>query len=415
MLPERDFDLACHCSVHGWGGALTFARGLAAALGRLGYRPMLLGLGEGRPDATHADEAEPADSPALNLPSGLPAGAWRLRNGRLPSSLARQLRAQQPPRRAVVAISPTWVCAAKSAWPDVPVVFLFPCLLSNCLPFTWAGRRAPTWWTWLDYVAILLLERRALRQADLTLAPTQQSVRELRQFAPEAASRLERCDFGGPRDPGEPDRAQRVAARDALGVPDDAFLVALLGKCDRNKAFERAIRALPLAAPHVRLVIVGDGPELPALLAFAADQGVAARVRFAGPQRDPSPFYAAADAVLSTSHYDTFPNVLLEGMAAGRPLLAPRHAPPQVFSGFAEVIAAERCGVLYDARDPRDLADALNALAASPARAAELGHRGRAALARRFTWDHAAQRIVASGGLPGAPPASRTTLSATPV
>ena len=272
-LPERDFDLACHCSVYGWGGALTFARGLAAALNRLGHRPLLLGIGEERPTAPHGDGTDSSSPPEMNVASGLPAGAWRLRHARLPASLARQLRGQPPPRRAVLAISPTWIRAAKAAWPDVPVIYIFPCLLANCLPFTWHGRRAPTWWTWLDFIAIFLLERRALRDADLTLAPTQQSVEELRAFAPEAAARVEQCDFGGPDAARPAGPAERAAARKALGFPDDAFLVALVGKCDLNKAFDRAICALPFTAPRVHLVIVGDGPELPALQASAATQG----------------------------------------------------------------------------------------------------------------------------------------------
>jgi len=404
-LPHRDFDLACHCSVWGWGGALTFARGLAAALSRVGQQPLLLGIRPERPVAPLAEAADASDPPAADVPSGLPAGAWRLRHARLPTSLARQLRRQPPPRRAVLALSPTWIRAAKAAWPDVPVIYIFPCLLANCLPFTWHGRRAPTWWTWLDYIAIFVLERGALRRADLTLAPTQQSVEELRAFAPEAAARVERCDFGGPDGARPAGPAERAAARRALGFPDDLFLVALVGKCDLNKAFDRAIRVLPRTAPRIHLVIVGDGPELPALQALAARTRVAPRVRFAGPQRDPSPFYAAADAVLSTSSYDTFPNVLLEGLAAGRPLVVPRHAPPHVYAGFAEVIAAEQCGVLYDARAPHALPDALNALAASPAYAAELGRRGRAAFEQRFTWDHAARRIMGWCGLPDSGPA----------
>jgi glycosyltransferase involved in cell wall biosynthesis len=71
-----------------------------------------------------------------------------------------------------------------------------------------------------------------------------------------------------------------------------------------------------------RLVIVGDGPERPALEALAATLGVSQRVRFAGHHQDTAPFYAGFDIFALSSDTEQMPLSVLEAMAAGLPVVA---------------------------------------------------------------------------------------------
>jgi len=389
---QPDFYLACHCDVRGWGGGLAFAVGLQQAWRQMGYHAPILGIGDDGAPGTSDPRSE-----RINLNSGIAAHWWRIRSWLLPRGLSKHLRDLPPPRFAFVTVSPTWVLAAQHAWPDKPVILVFACLLANCLPFTWLHRRAPSLWTWLDFLGLRRIEKRALTSADLVLAPTQQSVDEIDGFVGRTALPLERCDYGVC--PVAAAAEERVSSRRAIGAQADSFVIALIGHCDRNKSFDLAIRALGDVDRCGRLLIVGDGPELEALRALASAEGVANRITFTGGQRQMAPWYAAADAVLSTSFYDTFPNVLLEGMALGLPIIAPQHDPPRVYSGMAEVLRAEACGLLYCRSEPASLSAALNRLISDRRLASDLGERGRRAVQQRFQWSTAAARILRHCGL----------------
>jgi glycosyltransferase involved in cell wall biosynthesis len=89
-----------------------------------------------------------------------------------------------------------------------------------------------------------------------------------------------------------------------------------------EKNLARLIRAIARLGPDVRLVIVGDGAERPALEALAAAEGVAERVSFAGHCHDPAPLYADFDVFALSSDTEQMPLSLLEAMAAGLPVAA---------------------------------------------------------------------------------------------
>lgn len=148
-----------------------------------------------------------------------------------------------------------------------------------------------------------------------------------------------------------------VLARMELALPLDRRVLISVGHLVPLKGHDIAIKAL-IAMPDVHLVIVGDGPERAALETLAHSSGVADRVQFAGarPQVELPRWYSAADALVLCSSREGWPNVLLESMACGTPVVA------SSVGGTAEIIAAAEAGLLLPERTPDALADAIRAL-----------------------------------------------------
>ncbi len=383
----RDIYLASHSSVYGVGGGVTVTEQLAAVFEQQGYRSLVLGVGE---NAISPGTLDP-NMGRLNLHVAAPSRLWRLRNWVMPRALARALAELPPPGVAFVGVNPLWIIAAKRAWPEVPVVFLFVALLSNCQPFTWPKRR-PTFWQRVDYAAIRRAEHRALSLADRVIVPTRQARDELEAFHQASRGRIEVCTYGS--EPRAVNATNRASKRADLGLNDDAVLVLAVGVCNRNKGFDLAIRELPSVDARAHLVVIGDGPEQDRLARLARELGVGDRVRLVSQQPDLDPWYAAADCVLSTSRYDTFPYVILDGMSCGRPAIVPRHTPPSVYAGLAEVVTEHGGGVLYDRERNGALAAALNRLIRNPESRAALGRQAREFARRHLRWNACANLIL---------------------
>ena len=382
-----DIYLASHSSVYGVGGGVTVTDQLAAIFEQRGCQTLVLGVGE---NAVPAAERDP-NMRRLNLRILTPRQLWRLRNWVMPRALARALGELPVPGTAFVGVNPLWIIAAKRTWPNVPAVFLFVALLSNCQPFNWPQRR-PTFWQRVDYAAIRRAEHLALSLADRIIVPTRQARDELETFHPAAQGRIDVCLYGA--EPRAVSAMARAKKRAELGLSANAVLILAVGVCNRNKGFDLAIREMTAVDARGHLAVIGDGPERDPLFRLAEELHVTDRVRLVSQQPDLAPWYAAADCVLSTSHYDTFPYVILDGMSCGRPAIVPRHAPPNVFAGLAEVVTEHGGGVLYDRGRDGALAAGLNRLIRSPEARALLGSQAQEFARRHLRWDACANLIL---------------------
>ena len=112
------------------------------------------------------------------------------------------------------------------------------------------------------------------------------------------------------------------ALRAALALPAEEPVLLYLGRLAREKNIAELIGAMP-RLPRGVLLIVGDGPERPALEAQAQALGIAHRVRFAGmvPPAEVPRYYALADAFVSASTSEAQGLTYIEALAAGLPLL----------------------------------------------------------------------------------------------
>jgi glycosyltransferase involved in cell wall biosynthesis len=197
-----------------------------------------------------------------------------------------------------------------------------------------------------------------------------------------------------------PSSADRAAARAALSLPDDAFVMITASRLATWKRVDRAVRAMKKVrawAPQARLMIVGDGEERARLESLARDLGISESVRFAGavPQQDVLRYMHAADVFLAVADLSNVGNPLLEAMACGMCVVA-------VDAGDTrDLIADGRTGRLVDNSQrsgfvkplEERLADLLVTLAGDPDQRRSLAAGAAAYAAEHFwTWD---QRMAA--------------------
>lgn len=137
--------------------------------------------------------------------------------------------------------------------------------------------------------------------------------------------------------------AQRRASRKVLHIPEQASVLIFVGSGFERKGLQQALRAV--AATDRYLIVVGQDKNQRRYQALAQSLGLLSRVRFAGVCQDVLPYYHAADALIMPTLYDPFPNVILEAMSCGLPVITSQHC------GGSEFIEQGRSGFICDALD----------------------------------------------------------------
>lgn len=106
-------------------------------------------------------------------------------------------------------------------------------------------------------------------------------------------------------------------------LPETPVRLLVVGRLESMKGHVRLLRALSrLTAFDWRLKIVGGGSMARELLAEVHHLGLSSRVELAGYLKDTRPEYEHADLVVISSYYEGLPNVLIEALACGCPVLA---------------------------------------------------------------------------------------------
>jgi glycosyltransferase involved in cell wall biosynthesis len=166
-----------------------------------------------------------------------------------------------------------------------------------------------------------------------------------------------------------------------------------VGRLTEQKGMHVLVEALGLL--HERgldceLIIAGSGPDAQRLRARAAALGLTGHVHFEGStgRARLGALYRGCAVFALAPVQEGFGLVSLEAMSCACAVVATRSG------GIPEVVRDGETGLLARPGDPLDLADKLAALLADPARAAEMGHRGRARVAGQFTWPMVAARYL---------------------
>lgn len=145
----------------------------------------------------------------------------------------------------------------------------------------------------------------------------------------------------------------QASARVALGWPEGPTLLSV-GNLVENKGHHIAIEALT-RLPQFRLVIAGEGPERHALESLGRRMKVSSRLQFLGrvDQDQLASCYSAADMLVLPSSREGWPNVLLESMACGTPVVATR------VGGIPEIVTSPSAGRLMPGRTVDDVVKAV--------------------------------------------------------
>lgn len=176
--------------------------------------------------------------------------------------------------------------------------------------------------------------------------------------------------------------ADRAALRKEMGVRESSFVMGFVGRLWPQKRVDEVILAsdiLRIGEWEIEVVIVGDGPRRPALERFAENMRITGDVHFLGKRDDARRLMAGFDALILPSAFEGMPNVVLEAMAAGTPVVASR------IPGTTEVIADNENGLLFEPKRESDLARKVQRLLEEPDLGPRLATNAKKVVAERFT------------------------------
>ncbi|HWC12106.1 MAG TPA: glycosyltransferase [Acidimicrobiales bacterium] len=175
----------------------------------------------------------------------------------------------------------------------------------------------------------------------------------------------------------------RATARRELAVGDDDFLWLAMGRLHPQKDYRTLLTAfadLVSGHPSARLRIAGEGRLRAELLDLLEELGLGDHACLVGLRDDVPRLLAAADGLVMASAWEGLPNVVMEAMAAGLPVVATR------VGGVPELVEDGRTGSLVPPRDPAALARAMAGIMALPPTArAAMGEQGRVTVGDRFS------------------------------
>jgi glycosyltransferase involved in cell wall biosynthesis len=311
-------------------GAEVFALDLGEALTRRGRRVRTVALTPGRTPG------------GLDVPT---LGGQRLGAGTLAA-----LRAEARAARLVIAHGSTTLpaCALATLGTGVPFVYR-----NIGDPAHWAPGRVRR-----------LRSSLLLRRARSIVAVSPGTARTLVDRYHVPSRRVRVIPTGSPASRFQPaDEASRLRGREAFAVRRSQKVVLYLGALSSEKNVGLAIEALA-RLPGVHLLVVGDGPERPALELLAREVAPA-RVRFAGTTEDPARALAAADVLVLPSSTEGLPAVLIEAGLSRVPVVA-------TDVGFVrDIVVDHRTGLLVPTGDVEALAAALATALSDATRLAE--------------------------------------------
>lgn len=181
--------------------------------------------------------------------------------------------------------------------------------------------------------------------------------------------------------PAPPVESSRVAAlRHRLGLGIEEKIVLAVGRLSKEKGHQDLLRAFARVranrAQTMRLILVGEGPERENLVRLARKLGLGQSCILAGYQDDVRPFYEIAHLFVLPSHSEGSPNVLLEAISAGIPIVA------TAVGGVPEIVENGRSALLAPESDVDAMAMAISRLLEETPLRGELTTAARAVLTR---------------------------------
>ena len=142
--------------------------------------------------------------------------------------------------------------------------------------------------------------------------------------------------------------------RREFGFGKDDYLLCLIGILKPQKGVPYLLQAMVLLEKYknIKLLIAGDGVLMKELTSFTEDNNLS-NVVFAGYRKDLCEIYADTDLIVMSSIQEGLPMTLIEGLAAGKPMITTN------VGGCSEVVVDGENGLVVDAKDPELLKEAI--------------------------------------------------------
>jgi len=189
-----------------------------------------------------------------------------------------------------------------------------------------------------------------------------------------------------------PSVEDRTAAREALGIKPNAFVVGNAGWLIERKRWDVFLRTAAHIAkcyPDAVFLGCGDGPLRNKLIQESSALGLGSRMRWLGWQQDLKPFYLSLDVLLFNSDWDALGRTPLEAGAYQVPVVA-----SVLNGGLKKIISSEDVGFLIDRHDEEWLAEKTMLLLRSPELRHGMGLACRKVLAERHNPERNARELL---------------------
>jgi glycosyltransferase involved in cell wall biosynthesis len=182
------------------------------------------------------------------------------------------------------------------------------------------------------------------------------------------------------------------AVRTEIGIPPGSRVAGMVARMAPQKdhaTLVAAAAAVIREAPETYFVLAGDGPLRRQIEGTVKNTGLADRFRFLGPRRDAWRLMNAFDVCVLSTHFEGCSNVVMEGMAAAKPVIATD------VGGNAELVADGVTGFTVPHEDAFELARRLLELVRDPMKAQAMGAAGRRRVEDEFTIERTVEKTVA--------------------
>jgi glycosyltransferase involved in cell wall biosynthesis len=191
-------------------------------------------------------------------------------------------------------------------------------------------------------------------------------------------------------DPVDHSEEEKAGVRRGWGLPPDATVIGCTSGLAKVKGLNNLISAfarLAVEYPNTYLVLTGEGPEETDLRGLVRAAGIEGRVVFAGFTAEPTKAAAAYDIAVLNSSIEGFPNVVIEYMGTGIPVVSTR------VGGVGEILLDRVNGLLIEPGDVSALVESLQLLLADPGLRSELGRRARQTVDEGFSGNRMVDRV----------------------
>jgi len=182
-------------------------------------------------------------------------------------------------------------------------------------------------------------------------------------------------------------------ARKKLGLNGNAEYILAVGRLSKSKGHADLILAFKQLLSHhknLQLIIVGEGEEKQALQDLAQKEGLADKITLAGLQEHTIiPIWLnAADIFVLPSHLEGTPNILLEAMACGLPVIATK------VGGVEEIITNQQNGLLIQPGSSNEIENALSLILKGPMLKKSMAQGALSTISTQFAhWDQQALKL----------------------